>query len=122
MPVVRNARTRWEGRACSLRICIEPGEGGAQMCPGIVPEFDDAGVLVECSLDDAALHAATAAMDQPDFAEAGGGRRVDVCMHDRWNIAGRERVQIELRLDRDSNRLISHQPSAISHQPSAISH
>ena len=92
------------------------------MCPGIVPEFDDAGMLVEGSLDDAALYAAAAAMDQADFTEAGGGGRVDVRMHDRWNIAGRERMQIELRFDRDSNRLVSHQPSAISHQPSAISH
>ncbi len=88
------------------------------MCPGIVPEFDDAGMLVECSLDDAALHAATAAMDQPDFAEAGGGRRVDVCMHDRWNIAGRERVQIEFGFDRDSNRPISHWPCIPPSPPS----
>src|SRR5712691_548252 len=116
MPVARagvsNAsRAPRKGRT-RLRIYIEPGEGGAQMCPGIVPEFDDAGMLVESSLDDAALYAAAAAMDQPDFAEAGGRGRVDVGMHDRWNIAGRERVQIELRLDRDSNRLGSHQPSA----------
>src|SRR5712691_3481388 len=140
MPVARagvsNAsRAPRKGRT-RLRICIEPGEGGAQMCPGIVPEFDDAGMLVERSLDDAALYAAAAAMDQADFAKAGGGGRVDVRMHDRWNIAGRERMQIELRFDRDSNRLVSHQPSginshlstlnsqpsAISHQPSAISH
>jgi hypothetical protein len=83
------------------------------MCPGIVPEFDDAGMLVEGRLDDASLHAATAAVDQPDFAEAGGGRRVDVVLDNRWNVAGRKRVQIEFRFDRDSNGAISHQPLAM---------
>jgi hypothetical protein len=74
-------------------------------------------MLVEGSLDDAALHAATAAVDQPDFAEAGGGRRVDVFLDNRWNVAGRKRVQIEFRFDGDSKRVISHH-----HQPSAVSH
>jgi len=82
------------------------------MCRRIVPEFDDTRMTVQGSLDDAALHAAAAAMDQPDFTETGGGRRVDICLHDRWNIAGREGVQIKFGFDGDSNRLIS-----ISHQP-----
>ena len=61
----------------------------------IVPKFDNPRVLFERRLDDAPLHAAASAVNQPDFAQAGGGSRVDVFVNDRWNVARRERVQIE---------------------------
>ena len=78
------------------------------MRPGIVPEFHDAGMLVKGSLDDAALHAAAAAVDQPYFAQAGGSSGVDKLLHDRRDVSWGERVEIQLALDRDADRVISH--------------
>jgi len=75
---------------------------------GVVPEFDDEGVVFERGLHDAALHAATAAMDDANFFQAGGSGGIDVFTNDRGHIARREGVQIELVLDRNTDGLFTH--------------
>jgi hypothetical protein len=74
----------------------------------IVPELDDLGVPFEGCLDDAALDAAAASVDDAHLMEAGGGCCIDVFVNDRGHVARRERVKIELVLDRNSQRLFGH--------------
>ena len=59
---------------------------------------------IERRLNEAALDAAAAAVHETDFAKTGSGSRLDVLGHDRRDIARGERMQIELGLDRDSQR------------------
>ncbi len=56
-------------------------------------------MAIERRLHDAALHAASAAVDEPHFVEAGGGRGRHVLVDDRRDVARRERVKIEFSLD-----------------------
>ena len=71
---------------------------------GIVPELNHARMPVERRLHDAALNASSAAVHQAHFADAGGRRRFDVLRDDGGNLARREGVEVELALDRDSER------------------
>ena len=57
-------------------------------------------------LDDGALHADAAAVDQPHFGKPSGMRGVQVFGDDRGDVARRERVEIERILDRDADRLV----------------
>jgi hypothetical protein len=63
-------------------------------------------VAIEHGLNDPALHAASASVDEPDFGPANLRRRVDVIGYDGWNVARRERVQVELALEWNVNRLV----------------
>jgi hypothetical protein len=72
------------------------------MRDGIVPELDDPWVPIEHGLDNAPLHAPTAAMNQPDFPEAGSRRLIQVLVNHRRNVAWRECVQIQRRRNRNS--------------------
>ena len=67
-----------------LRICTGPNprDGGAEMRVGVVPEFLDEPMAIERALDDSALHAAPAAVNQAYFLQAGGCRGVDVLLHE----------------------------------------
>jgi len=65
----------------------------------------------ECGLDDAALDALAASVDQPDFPEARVVRGENVFLDNRWNVARRERVQIDVVFGRD--------PVFFPHQASA---
>ena len=47
-----------------------------------------------------ALHAATASVNNADFAKTRARSGVDVFLDDRRNVARRKGVQIDLRLDR----------------------
>ena len=77
----------------------------------IVPEFDHFRVPFERRLDDAALDAAAAAVDDPDLVQAGGSSRVDVFVDDRGDVARTEGVEIDLVLDGNANRFVSHSVS-----------
>ena len=57
-------------------------------------------------LHDAALHADTAAVDQPDLGESPGVGRFQVVRDDRGDVARREGVKIERILDRDADGLV----------------
>ena len=69
--------------------------GGPQVGLGGVPELLDQRMPIERLLDDAALHALAAPVDQAHLAEArfvGGG---DVLIDDRLDIAWGEGVEVE---------------------------
>src|SRR3954449_12612064 len=60
----------------------QASDGGAEMSGGVVPELGDTRMPIERRLDDAALHASTATMNQADFQQSSGGGRVDVFRDD----------------------------------------
>jgi hypothetical protein len=66
-------------------------------------------VAIERGLNDPALDTAPASVHQPHLAPARRRGGIDVVGHHLRSVARRERVQIELALDRNANRLISHQ-------------
>jgi len=70
----------------------------------IVPELDDERMPIECGLHDAALHAASTAVHEANAHESCLRRRLDIFIDDRRDIARRERVQIQLTLDRKAMR------------------
>ena len=82
----------------------KPGNGGAEMGLCRIPEGLDQVMPLECLLNDAALYALPAAMDQPNFTETGRMRGGNVLVDDRRNIAWCERVQVEAGFDRDAVR------------------
>jgi hypothetical protein len=58
-------------------------------------------VAIERGLNDPALHTAPASVHQPDLAPARRRGGIDVVGYNVRNVARRERVQIELALDRN---------------------
>jgi hypothetical protein len=95
----------------------------------IVAEFENERMAFERGLDDAALDAAAAPVNDAHLAKSRGRRGIDVLSHDRWNVAWRKAVKVELSADRNANRKIAHisrltaikSPSALVFQPSALS-
>lgn len=69
-----------------------------------VPEFSDQGMLLERLLDDAALDAFAAAVNQPDLTEARLVCGADVLLDHGGDVARRERVQVDLIVDRNAVR------------------
>src|SRR6478735_6860843 len=61
---------------------------------------------VERGLHDAALHAAPAAVNQPDFAQSRIVGRCDVLLDDRPDVAWMEGVKVDRVLDRDAMHFI----------------
>jgi hypothetical protein len=74
----------------------------------VVPELADERVSFEGRLDNRALDAATAAMDQTHFAKPCIVSGADVFLDDGRNVARAERVQVQLGLDRNAVRRIGH--------------
>ncbi len=71
----------------------------------IVPELGDARMTLERGLHETALHAVPAAVDEPDVAQTGGGRRRHEFDDDRRDVARREGVQVDLAFDRDAENV-----------------
>jgi hypothetical protein len=69
-----------------------------------IVEALDERVPLQGGLDDAALHAGAAAVNQPHFAQAGLVRGLDVLLDDGPDVARVEGVKVEGALDRDSVR------------------
>ena len=63
-------------------------------------------VPLEHSLDDAALHPHAASMDQPDLAESGGVRFVEVLCDNRRDISRGEGVEVEGPFNGDPERVL----------------
>ena len=61
---------------------------------------------LERRLHHPALHPSAAAVDQPDFAQAGGVRLADIFIDHRRNVAGMERVEVERIFDGDVVRMM----------------
>jgi len=56
-------------------------------------------VIPQDLVDPRPLHSHPSAMYQPDLAQAGFVRRLNVLVHDRRNIARRESVQVDRVFD-----------------------
>ena len=67
-----------------------------------VPELDDERMAFERLLDDPALHAFTAAVNQAYLSQPGFMRRVDVLLDHGGNVARRERMQVDSIFERDA--------------------
>ncbi len=65
-------------------------------------------MLTQAPLDVGALHPLAAAVNQPDFGEAGLTRRVQVFLDDGPHVARCKRVQIDAVLDGDVNGFVFH--------------
>jgi hypothetical protein len=72
---------------------------------GIVVELRHERMAVENLLDDAALDALAAAMNQPDFPQASRVRGADVFVNDRGNVWRGEGMKVEALLDRKPHRV-----------------
>ena len=68
----------------------------------VVPKRRDEGMTLEDGLHDAPLNASPAAMNEPQLAQACVVGGAHVLVDDRRDIARRERVEIELRFDRNA--------------------
>ena len=79
----------------------QAGDCGAEVRLRRVPELHDQRMFLERLLDDAALNALAASVDQPHFAEPGFVRGTDVLLDDGCDVARRERVKVERVFDRD---------------------
>jgi hypothetical protein len=73
---------------------------------GIVAKAFHERVPLQGPLHGQPLNAYPSSMDHPDFAKAGGVRFVDVLFNHRRDVARGERVKVELRFDRDPNRVV----------------
>src|SRR5262245_56237557 len=78
----------------------------------VVLECDDQRMAFELRLNDAALDAAAASVHEPHFTQSRLRRRVDVFLDDGSNLSRRKRVQIDLRFDWNSYRVIGHHSSS----------
>ena len=74
----------------------------------IVPEFEHSRVPLERCLDSGALHTASAAMNEPYFAQPSGRRRFDVFIDDGDDVGGSEGVEIQLGLDGNPDWTVTH--------------
>jgi len=63
-------------------------------------------VSIQGALHGQALHTDPSPVHQPYFTKTSGVRLVDVLFDDRRNVARRERVEVELRLDRNADRVV----------------
>ena len=68
-------------------------------------------------LDHAALNAATATVNHADLAIPGIRGGVHVVGHDASNVAGRERVEVDLGFDRNSDGVRQYRCSRSSPSP-----
>ena len=82
----------------------QPRHRRAEMRVAAVPELGDERMPLERLLDDPALDAFAAAVNEADLPQACVVRRVHVLLDDRFDIPGRERVQVETMFDRDPVR------------------
>jgi hypothetical protein len=99
-------------RPASGRARAEPDERRAEAAAlgRCVGEAGDQRMPDQQRLHDAALHADTAAVDQPDLGESPGVGRFQVVRDDRGDVARREGVKIERILDRDADGLVVRGP------------
>ena len=74
-----------------------------------VPELFDQRMPLECLLDDPALHARAAAVNQSHFPKAGAMRGRDVFVDHRRHVSRGERMEIQRALDRDVVRHVTQQ-------------
>jgi hypothetical protein len=89
---------------CGLLNVAEPRHGRPEVCLRCIPELDDERMAFERLLDDAALNAPSAPVNETDLAETAFPGGVHVLLHDRFDVARVEGVQVEGVFDRDLAR------------------
>ena len=67
-----------------------------------IPELDDERMPIERLLNDAALNATAAAVNETDFAESRIVRRVHVLFNDRLDVARIEGMEVDGAFNRDA--------------------
>jgi hypothetical protein len=72
----------------------------------IVEKFQHERVPLQGLLHNAALHPGPAAMDEPDLAQAGCVRDVEVLFDDRRDVSGREGMKVEEAFNRNPKRVL----------------
>lgn len=90
---------------------MQSRNGCAEMRLARIPELGHQRMLLERVLDDAALDALAAAVNQPDLAQAGGIRGPDVLVDHRSDVARMERMEVESVFDRNRVR---HEPEYVA--------
>ena len=73
----------------------ETSDRGAEMCLRRIPELHDERMVLKRLLDDPALNALAAPVNQTHLAQASFVSGADVLDDDRCNVARRERVEID---------------------------
>lgn len=81
--------------ASPLEDVVQPRHRGSQVSVGGVPEFPDEGMVLEDLLHDTALHAFSAAVNEPHLAEPCRMSGGHILLDDRCDVSWRERVQIQ---------------------------
>jgi hypothetical protein len=82
------------------KLGTKPGDGGAEMALRGIPELDDERVILERLLDDAALDAFAAPVNQPYLAQPGLMRGAHVLLDHGLDVARGEGMEIESVFDR----------------------
>lgn len=82
-------------------LFYQPAARRAEVRAGVVPELGDERMLLEGGLDDGPLHAAAAAVNEPELREARLMGGAHVFLDHRRDVARSERVQVQLGLDRE---------------------
>lgn len=85
---------------------MQNGDRRAEVRFGIIPELCDEWVPVERGLNDSALNAPTAAVNEAHACVAGLYRGGHVLVHNRRDVSRLERVEVELGLDGHAKRLV----------------
>lgn len=81
---------------------LQPRDGSAEMRFGCVPELDDQRMPLECLLNDPALDACAASVNEPNFNKPSLVRGADVLLDHGGDIARSKGVQVKLRFDGDA--------------------
>ena len=89
------------GKLRGIRNLLQSSHRGTEVRFRRVPELRDQWMVFEHLLNDAALDAFAASMNQSHFAQAGFVRRSDILLDDRCHIAWCEGMQVERIFDRD---------------------
>jgi hypothetical protein len=78
-----------------MQLRFQDGNSCAQMRRLIVKKLQHEGVPFQGLLHDAALHPCSPAMNEPDVAQSGSVCFIQILFDDRWDVAGREGVEVE---------------------------
>ncbi len=73
---------------------------------GVVKKLQHERMTFQGLLNDAALHPFPTAVDEPHLMDAGGMGLVQILFDDRWDVARREGVKIEVFFNRNPKRVL----------------
>ena len=83
----------------------QPGNRSTEVCLSRIPERLDQRMILQNALHHCTLDPDASAVNQPYFAQAGLGGCANILLDDRWDVARRERVEVERPFD---GNVVSH--------------